>query len=216
MLLFLSTVSALFLQDTASAEYLVINGGQQVTLGTFDAATDITLLDGTNPLQSLIIQNPVSGLVLDQSGGGDNLISYGMHGASNQNFRLILTADNLLVLVSSEKCLKFNESSKTFVRGSCTAQPTTFLPLIEISYEEPKTSDSFVGHSEENQRRLREMERKAAWPVTQSGYVLNPFIDPRYDPFAVDLRSNPYVDLRSSPYGRPLYSPYESGRRRSI
>ncbi|KAI5169237.1 hypothetical protein PAEPH01_0556 [Pancytospora epiphaga] len=170
MLIFMSLLRAFLISDLATKNFITI-GTNTVIMGPANTATDFEPIQGKNPAASLIIKDPVSGLVMDQSGGGDELISWGMHGGSNQCFKLVLAPNNHFYLMNKSKCLKYNAKNKLFIRGDCSDDPSPLNVYFKLSFKDKKEGR---GLFEPTRRRSRHHGNVHFNPYlrTQSGFHL--------------------------------------------
>lgn len=198
MLFFLPVLSAFYLADRSSKKYMGVLS-DKVTLGLIDRATDFEPIKGTVPSLSLVLQDPVSKKVLDQSGGTDKLIAWAMHKLFNQCFRIVLTADNTHLLMSSGKCLKYIESSQSFLRINCSAGPTEFDVLYEVSYVK-RMLDDHLFVRKHHHRHHRDSEARG-YPYIQSGFYLNKEDRHNLGPYTDSYLGTHHIPrLNSSPY----------------
>lgn len=142
MILFLNLVFSVFIVDEliSSPNNYINMSKSVVNIGDFDHATDLTIKEGSNPANSIMIKNNKLGVVFDQSGGGIELIAWPPNYHSNEKYFIILTPENKFIIMNRGKCLKYVSDKKKYITDTCNNSSIAFKLFFESTIVKKKYS----------------------------------------------------------------------------
>lgn len=133
MLVYFSLIEGFFLYSREYSSFLSIFDSSPILVKEYSESVDFRMIRAVKPHHYITIEDPIREISLEQKNDGDLMLGNKTQRTPNQAYRLILLPTGSFSLMNSEKCIKYKENIKEFVREECNGEIISFDIYYEVS-----------------------------------------------------------------------------------